>query len=262
MYLATTDGVGTLSLVNGDKYVGLWRHGTREGLGVLTTNGAKYVGEFKGGKYEGVGAMSYADGGRYVGQWTDGRANGEGILTNADGSEYAGQWIDGFRNGKGVMHYADHSFLDGKFYESAQKGSFGFNFQQLGYTMDGVPLGDQNYGNYNGLSPQRAVISENVSRSVVTTGAGDLGTPSTSNLGGTVEVFSSDPLPQMGAQVAQTLGSYGTARTYVRVDTGTFGNGNSLALSGDRQRARAWDFNGVQGGYQANAKFVHEDAAG
>ena len=28
------------------------------------------------------------------------------------------------------------------------------------------------------------------------------------------------------------------------------------------QRARAWDFNGVQGGYQANAKFVHEDAAG
>ena len=45
----------------------------------------------------------------------------------------------------------------------------GFNTQQLGYTMDGIPLGDQNYGNYNGLSPQRAVISENVGRVVVTT---------------------------------------------------------------------------------------------
>ena len=33
-------------------------------------------------------------------------------------------------------------------------------------------------------------------------------------------------------------------------------------MSGARQRARAWDFNGVQGGYQANAKFVHEDKIG
>ena len=29
----------------------------------------------------------------------------------------------------------------------------GFSTQQLGYTLDGVPLGDQQYGNYNGLSP-------------------------------------------------------------------------------------------------------------
>ena len=35
----------------------------------------------------------------------------------------------------------------------------GFTTQQLGYTMDGVPLGDQQYGNYNGLSPTRAVTS-------------------------------------------------------------------------------------------------------
>eukprot|EP01035_Chromulina_nebulosa_P012248 gene12248-16336_t len=46
--------------------------------------------------------------------------------------------------------------------QNAQIFIHGFNFQQLGYTMDGLPLGDQNYGNYNGLSPQRAVIAENV----------------------------------------------------------------------------------------------------
>lgn len=146
--------------------------------------------------------------------------------------------------------------------QNAQIFIHGFNYQQLGYTMDGIPLGDQNYGNYNGLSPQRAVISEDVGRVVVTTGAGDLGTPSTSNLGGTVETFSSDPRQTLGAQVNQTFGSYKTSRTYVRLDSGDFGGGNSAYVSGVRQYARAWDFNGVQKGWQVNAKFVHDDSIG
>lgn len=148
--------------------------------------------------------------------------------------------------------------------QNAQIFIHGFNFQQLGYTMDGVPLGDQNYGNYNGLAPQRAVISENVGRVVVTTGAGDLATPSTSNLGGTVETFSADPLPHLGVQVDQTLGSFDTQRTYVRIDSGAFGPGgnNSAYISAARQHARAWDFNGVQGGWQANAKFVNQSSLG
>jgi iron complex outermembrane receptor protein len=146
--------------------------------------------------------------------------------------------------------------------QNAQIFIHGFAGNQLGYTMDGLPLGDQSYGNYNGLSPQRAVISENVSRVVVATGAGDLATASNSNLGGTVETYSSDPKEKMGAEINQTIGSFGTSRTYVRVDSGEHGYGNSFYLSGTRQRARAWDFNGIQGGYQANAKFVHDDSAG
>jgi iron complex outermembrane recepter protein len=146
--------------------------------------------------------------------------------------------------------------------QNAQIFVHGFAANQLGYTMDGLPLGDQSYGNYNGLSPQRAVISENVGRVVVSTGAGDLATASNSNLGGTVETYSSDPLSSFGLQVAQTLGSYDTSRTYGRIDTGTFGNGNSGYASVVHQRARAWDFDGVQGGWQANAKFVHDDSAG
>jgi hypothetical protein len=138
----------------------------------------------------------------------------------------------------------------------------GFNAQQLGYTLDGIPLGDQTYGNYNGLSPQRAIISENVGRVTLASGAGDLGTASTSNLGGTIDTFSGDPKAERGGQVQQTFGSHATFRTYGRIDTGNFGNGNSLYLSGVRQDAKAWDFNGHQGGYQANAKFVHEDSNG
>ncbi|MGV3769426.1 MAG: TonB-dependent receptor plug domain-containing protein, partial [Sphingobium phenoxybenzoativorans] len=148
--------------------------------------------------------------------------------------------------------------------QNAQIFIHGFAANQLGYTMDGIPLGDQSYGNYNGLSPQRAVISENVGRVVVSTGAGDLATPSNSNLGGTVETFSSDPLEKLGFQASQTVGSYGTSRTFVRVDSGAFGPGgeNSGYISGARQRARAWDFDGIQGGWQANAKFVHDGEIG
>jgi outer membrane receptor protein involved in Fe transport len=138
----------------------------------------------------------------------------------------------------------------------------GFNQQQLGYTLDGVPLGDQNYGNFNGLSPQRAVISENVGRITLATGAGDLGTPSTSNLGGTIDVFSSDPKRDLGVNVQQTFGSYAASRTYVRVDSGDLGDGTRLYVSGVRQDGRAWDFNGKQGGYQANGKLVREDGHG
>ena len=147
--------------------------------------------------------------------------------------------------------------------QNAQIFIHGFAANQLGYTMDGLPLGDQSYGNYNGLSPQRAVISENVGRVVVATGAGDLATASNSNLGGTVETYSSDPLKTLGIQASQTVGSYDTSRTFVRIDSGTFGPGENAAyISAARQRARAWDFDGIQGGYQANAKFVHDDRIG
>jgi iron complex outermembrane recepter protein len=148
--------------------------------------------------------------------------------------------------------------------QNAQIFIHGFNYQQLGYTLDGVPLGDQNYGNYNGLSPQRAVISETVGRAVVSTGAGDLATASTSNLGGAIETFTSDPKAHLGLELAETVGSYGTSRTYARIDSGKFGPGdaNSAYIAVARQRARAWDFNGVQGGWQVDGKFVHDDSVG
>src|SRR5476649_2142232 len=138
----------------------------------------------------------------------------------------------------------------------------GFSGQQLGYTMDGVPLGDQQYGNYNGLSPQRAVISENVRSVVLSSGAGDVGTASTSNLGGTIETYSSDPLAKRGGTVQQTVGSYRTSRTFARYDTGVFGDGNSAYISVLHHEAHAWDFNGRQGGDQVNAKFVNRSDAG
>ncbi len=137
----------------------------------------------------------------------------------------------------------------------------GFNTQQLGYTMDGVPLGDQQYGNYNGLSVSRALTSENTERVVLSSGAGSLGVASTSNLGGAIETYSSDPSKTFGADVRETLGSYDANRTFLRVDTGETSVGRGY-LSYMHQDARAWDFNGHQKGDQVNAKYVHDDSHG
>jgi len=137
----------------------------------------------------------------------------------------------------------------------------GFSTQQLGYTMDGVPLGDQQYGNYNGLSPSRALTSENVDRVNLSSGAGSLGVASTSNLGGAIETYSIDPSHAAGADARQTLGSYEADRTFLRLDTGDFADGRAFA-SYVHQEARAWDFDGHQGGDQVNLKYVHEDARG
>ncbi len=138
----------------------------------------------------------------------------------------------------------------------------GFTLQQLGYTMDGVPLGDQQYGNYNGLSVSRAVSSENIDRVELQSGAGSLGVASTSNLGGAIQTFSSDPSKDFGVDIRQTGGSYETTRTFARVDSGEFGGGNSAYLSYLHQDARAWDFDGHQRDEQVNFKFVHADPIG
>lgn len=133
----------------------------------------------------------------------------------------------------------------------------GFNQNQLGFTLDGIPLGDMSYGNNNGLHISRAISSENLGRIEVSQGAGALGTASTSNLGGTVQFFTLEPSENQGASFAQTLGSDSTSRTFVRLDSGSFANGTKLYLSGTRQRASKWKGEGDQNQDQFNSKFVH-----
>jgi hypothetical protein len=138
----------------------------------------------------------------------------------------------------------------------------GFSTQQLGYTLDGVPLGDQQYGNYNGLSVSRSVTSENVGRVNLESGAGSLGVASTSNLGGAIETFTRDPFHDRNLNIRETFGSYETNRTYLSFDTGDLGAGVSAYASYVHQNQRAWDFDGQQRDDQVNVKFVHSDDHG
>ena len=85
---------------------------------------------------------------------------------------------------------------------------------------------------------------------------------STSNLGGAIETFSRDPSALRVFNVRQTVGSYATTRTFLRMETGEFGDGDSAYVSFLHHDARAWDFDGHQKGNQVNAKYVHKDDRG
>lgn len=107
----------------------------------------------------------------------------------------------------------------------------GFNQNRIGFTLDGVPLGDMTYGNHNGLHVSRAVPSELVDRVVLSQGTGGLDTASNSNLGGTVQFFSADPSREFGASLQQMVGSDSARRTFALLETGEIGSGTRAYLS-------------------------------
>jgi len=131
----------------------------------------------------------------------------------------------------------------------------GFNQNQLGFTLDGVPLGDMSYGNTNGLHISRAIIADNIGQTRVSQGAGALGTASTSNLGGTLEFFSRDPQDELGIAGNITYGDSNTIRAYGTLDTGDLG-GFKAYISAAHIDADKWKGFGTQRSTQVNAKLV------
>ena len=137
----------------------------------------------------------------------------------------------------------------------------GFNSTRLGYTLDGVPMGDGAYNNYNGLTINRALISENLGSAELAVGIGNLSIPSTSNLGGTISYYSDDPATEAGGHFNQTVGSDGNRRTFLRLDTGDH-QGFSAYVSGMNARSNLWN---DQSAYdqsvskQFNAKAIYQN---
>lgn len=130
-----------------------------------------------------------------------------------------------------------------------------FNQNQLGFTFDGVPLGDMSYGNHNGLHISRVVSPENIGTVRVSQGAGAIGTQSTNNLGGTVETFSSDPLQRFGATGAVTYGSDESWRAFIRTSLGKE-DGPSGFISYAYGKTDKYKGNGAQDQHMINAKLV------
>lgn len=133
----------------------------------------------------------------------------------------------------------------------------GFSEDQLGFTLDNIPLGSQSYYSWNGLNVNSAITAENISRVNVSQGAGGVDIPSSSNLGGTVQFFSSDPSDQLGGKVSQSFGSYDAYRTFVRLDSGILNpTGTKFYVSYDRTTEDKWKGSGGDFLQQVNAKLV------
>ncbi len=131
----------------------------------------------------------------------------------------------------------------------------GFNQNQLGFTLDGVPLGDMSYGNTNGLHISRAIIADNIGRTRVSQGAGALGTASVSNLGGTIEFSSRAPQDKAGIAANATYGDSNTLRLFGTLDTGDL-SGFKAYISAAHIDAEKWKGFGTQRSTQVNAKGV------
>lgn len=132
----------------------------------------------------------------------------------------------------------------------------GFNQNQLGFTLDGVPLGDMSYGNFNGLHISRAIASEDLGGVKLAQGAGALQTASTSNLGGALQFASRTPSDTLGGLVSATYGSDNTSRIFLRGETGLLPSGGKAFISYARQQADKWKGQGEQKQEQIGFKFV------
>ncbi|MBT2187986.1 TonB-dependent receptor [Sphingobium nicotianae] len=130
-----------------------------------------------------------------------------------------------------------------------------FSQNQLGFTFDGIPLGDMSYGNMNGLHISRAISPENIGVVRVSQGAGSIGTQSTNNLGGTVETFSMDPADSFKAQGNLTYGSNETWRGFARVNMGV-ADGIRGFVSYAYGATNKYRGSGTQDQHMANAKIV------
>lgn len=91
------NGHGTYLWQTGDKYIGNWKDGKKNGSGTLIfpdgSEYQKYVGEWKDNDFGGQGTLTYSNGKIFTGKWINGRKEGLGILYNANGTiEHKGKW--------------------------------------------------------------------------------------------------------------------------------------------------------------------------
>ena len=119
-----TDGFGTYTDSNGDKYEGMWKNNLLNGQGTYTwASGDKYIGNHVNGKGNGQGTFIWVSGDKYVGDVTDDLLNGQGTYTWPNGDKYFGTFKNDKRTGQGTFvwgpgEFAGHvyvgEFKDGK----------------------------------------------------------------------------------------------------------------------------------------------------
>lgn len=133
----------------------------------------------------------------------------------------------------------------------------GFFMNQLGVTVDGVPLNDQTYQSVSGMSLASAIISDDIDSTTVSQGGGGVDVPSTNTLGGTIRFESANPQDKLGGKVSQGFGSYDSYRTYLRFDSGRLNqSGTKFYTSYARTDAGMWEGAGRQFQQQVDAKLV------
>jgi len=126
----------------------------------------------------------------------------------------------------------------------------GFNSDQIGATINGVPVNDS--GNF-AIYPQEYVDQENTCSQFVTQGSTDADSPQVGATGGNFGITTCNPEKMQRIRVQQTLGQLNLSKTFVRYDTGTFLGRAKAFISASHAESDKWKGKG-------GAKRDHIDA--
>lgn len=114
----------------------------------------------------------------------------------------------------------------------------GFNSDQLGFTINGVPVNDS--GSYS-VYPQEYVDQENLCTQTVSQGNPDVEAPHAGATGGNVSVTSCDPEDVSRFRISQGFGDLNMRRTFARFDTGRFADNKAkVFVSMSHTEADKW----------------------
>jgi iron complex outermembrane receptor protein len=114
----------------------------------------------------------------------------------------------------------------------------GFNSDQIGATINGVPVNDS--GNF-AVYPQEYVDQENTCSQFVTQGSTDVDSPQVGATGGNFGITTCAPEKTQRWRVMQTFGQLNMRKTFVRYDTGAMWDGKLTAfISGSNARTDKW----------------------
>ncbi|QCE34925.1 TonB-dependent receptor [Acetobacteraceae bacterium] len=117
----------------------------------------------------------------------------------------------------------------------------GYDEDQLGVTMDGIPMGDQGFGGADGVDVSQILIQENIGSLAASQGAGGLDTPSDTTLGGTLTYTTLDPSDKFDVKISQQFGSFAGYRTFGRLDSGVLNHtGTKFTASFLRNADNLW----------------------
>ncbi len=114
----------------------------------------------------------------------------------------------------------------------------GFNSDQIGATINGVPVNDS--GNF-AIYPQEFVDQENTCTQFVTQGSTDVDSPQIGATGGNFGISTCDPSKEKRFRVMQTLGGLKLRKTFFRYDTGLWVDGRSrFFISSSHAEVNKW----------------------
>src|ERR1700712_1952952 len=98
----------------------------------------------------------------------------------------------------------------------------GFNSDQIGATINGVPVNDS--GSFS-VYPQEYVDQENTCQEFVTQGSTDVDSPQVGATGGNFGILTCSPEDKQRVRVMQTYGELNTTKSYLRYDSGRLSDG-------------------------------------